>query len=95
VCRVFADANSAIEAKLLFNPSGWANNTSIHLELLDPAGAVASQRSFDRTEQGGSLQLQAKNLGFYTFLLQSSNTPAAQKETPYTLHVSYLAPRSI
>ncbi len=95
VCRVFADANSAIEAKLLFNPSGWANNTSIQLEVRDPAGAVVSQRSFDRTQQGGSLQLQAKNLGFYTFLLQSSNTPAAQKETPYTLRVSYLAPRSI
>jgi alpha-amylase len=60
VCRVFAEANKAIGAKLLFNPSGWTNNTAIHLEILDPSAAIAGQRSFDRTASGESLQFQTK-----------------------------------
>jgi alpha-amylase len=94
VCRVFADANTAIEAKLFYNPSSWANNTAIHLQVLEPSGTVAAQRTFDRTMIGASLKVQAKNRGFHTFILQSSNTPASQKETPYTLRISYSAPQN-
>src|SRR5215470_15853271 len=39
VCRITVDANTSIEAKLLFNSSHWAANTNIELQVLDPAGA--------------------------------------------------------
>jgi alpha-amylase len=95
ICKVSADANTSIEATLLYNSSPWAANTTIEVRALDPSGAVAAQRTFDRTMSGSSLKLQAKSKGSYTFLLQSSNTPAAQTETPYTLRVSYMAPQRI
>jgi alpha-amylase len=95
VCSVFAKAESAIEAKLLFDPSQWTSTTAIHLEVRDPLGGVAAQRSFDRAARGASLQFQAKTQGLHTFLVQSQNTPAAVKETPYTLRVSYTAPQNL
>lgn len=93
VCRVFAETNSAIEAKLFFNPAGWTNNTAIRLEVHDPGGVIVALRSFDRTASGESLQLRTKAKGFQTFLVQSANTPVAQNVTPYALRVSYLAPQ--
>jgi alpha-amylase len=94
VCRVYAEANSLIDAKLLFNASHWASNTAIHLQVLEPAGVVAAQRSFDRTMSGASVKLQSKATGFHTLLVESSNTPASQEETPFTLRVSYSAPKN-
>jgi hypothetical protein len=62
--------------------------------VLEPSGTVAAQRTFDRTMTGASLKVQAKGRGFHTLILQSSNTPASQKETPYTLRISYSAPQN-
>ena len=92
VCRVYAEANTAIEGKLLFDASNWAQNTILRVRVVNPAGATATQHNFDRTMSGASLNLQAGGKGFYTLLLQSVNLPASQKETPYTLRVSYMAP---
>ena len=93
VCRVYADANTALEAKLLFNASNWTGNTSIQLQILEPGGAIAEHRGLDRTMSGGSVKIQTKRRGFHALVVQSVNTPASQKETPYTLRVSYSAPR--
>jgi alpha-amylase len=94
VCKITADANTSIEAKLLFNSSRWAANTNIELEVLAPAGTAAGQKTFDRNMSGASLNLHAQSKGPYTFLLKSTNTPSAQSETPFTLRLSYMAPQT-
>ncbi len=95
VCRVFADANTSIEAKLQYDSSNWANNTSIELQALTPTGEVAAQRNFDRTMSGASLKIQTKTKDFLAFTVQSANTPAGQQEIPYTLRISYMAPQAL
>jgi alpha-amylase len=95
VCRVYADSNSTIDARLLFNPSGWTGNTRIDLEVHDPSGKVVAQKGFDHTASGDTVPFRAQAKGFYAFLVRSANTPGAVKDTPYTLRVSYSAPQTL
>jgi hypothetical protein len=54
-----------------------------------------AQKNFGRTASGSTLQFQAQAKGFYAFVVRSANTPAAVKDTPYTLRVSYSAPQTL
>jgi alpha-amylase len=94
VRRVYAEANTTIEGKLLFNASKWANNTGLQLQVLGPSGAVVAQRSFDRTMSGTLVKLVTGSKSLCTFMLQSANTPASQTKTPYTLRIAYTAPQN-
>jgi alpha-amylase len=96
VCRVFADAQQDIQGELFFDASHWAQNTSIHLQLDDPGGAVAAQKVYNAsTAQGAALSFKTQQKGFHTFRIQSANTPAQNKAPSYKLRAKYLAPQTV
>jgi alpha-amylase len=95
VCRISAEANTGVEARLSFDAATFGNDTEIEVVCQDPNGVAAGRRRFDRSEQGAALQFQSRHQGFHTFFVQAANAPAGDKELAYTLRVSYRAPQTI
>ena len=94
VCRIYPDAHTSIDASLRFTPKNWSSNTTIQLQMLDPSGATVGERTFDRTMSGASLKLEANARGFHSMMLQLANSPTPQQGIPYTLRISYSAPKN-
>jgi alpha-amylase len=95
VCRVAADAHTKIVGKLEFDGSHWASDTSIQLELHDPAGTIAARRTFDRKSSGATLAFDPSASGLYKWVVRSTNTPGFVKQTPFTLTVTYTASQTL
>jgi alpha-amylase len=95
VCRVFADAHTDIEARLVFDASHWTPNTQITLELHDQNKTLKAHRTFDRNASGASLKFNAESKGFHAFLIRSSNTPAPVRQTAFKLLATYQAPQRL
>ncbi len=95
VCRVFAEANTSIEARFFFDTAHWSAATSIQLELEDPAGSVVTAKKFDQSAaQGAGFRFQAVARGFHSFFVEASSTPPDNKMPSYRLSVTYTAPQT-
>jgi len=96
VSRVWAAAGKPIKGALKFDATGWTGDTSITLELTDPAGAKLAAKDYKKTTpQGESLGSTAAATGFHSFKIRSTNTPAANPMPSYTLSVTYQAPQEL
>ncbi len=95
VCRIFAEVDTAIEAKLFFDIADWSATTSIQLELENPAVATVATKQFEEaTAQGSGFRFQVVNRGFHSFFVEASSTPPANKTPSYRLRVIYTAPQT-
>ncbi|MCA1685687.1 MAG: hypothetical protein LC745_06805 [Planctomycetia bacterium] len=96
VGRVWAAAGKPIKGALKFDKTNWAADTSIDLELTDPAGVKLASKTYVKgTPQGTALSADAGPTGFHTFKIRSSNTPSGNPMPSYTLSVTYQAPREL
>jgi alpha-amylase len=96
VCRVYVDAGRPIKGALRFGTKGWSDTTSITLEVDDPSGAKLASHVYKRaTPQGEAVTANAGAVGFCTFKIRSADTPASNTRPPYTLSVTYRAPREL
>jgi alpha-amylase len=95
VCRVFATANSSVEARLFFDSASWNDTTSIEVTATDTQGQPRASHKYTRLAQGTPLQFSAGPTGFYSFFIQASATPTKNPTPSFRLHVSYEAPQTL
>jgi hypothetical protein len=95
VSRVYAAAGQSISGSLYYDTSSWTSSTSIGLEIDRPDGSVLSTGTYtNATAQGTSVTATTPMPGFYTWKIQSFNTPADNPKPSYWLKVSYTAPQA-
>jgi hypothetical protein len=96
VCRVFAQANTKLDARFFFDTSHWTPATAIEPTVEDPDGGRASGQEFNRgTGQGIGVQLNVRKKGFHSFFVQAANTPTTNKAPSYKLSLTYTAPQTL
>jgi alpha-amylase len=96
ICRVFVEAQQAIESELFFDTSHWTAATAVQLDLHGPDDARVAGRSYDlSTAQGSPLSFKAQQKGFHTFRIRSSGAPANNPAPSFRLRVRYLAPQAL
>jgi alpha-amylase len=96
VGRVWVAKDSPIKGALKFDATGWTGDTSITLELINPAGVKLATKNYARsTPQGEPFVATAAATGFHTFQIRSTNTPVANPMPSYTLSVTYQAPQEL
>jgi galactose oxidase len=91
--RIWCAANSPMRAVLKPVTDGWTAATAISVQLLAPDNTVLITQAYTlQTPPGTALQAVTGAEGFYTFRLTSSNTPAANPNSAFTLSTTYTAP---
>jgi alpha-amylase len=96
VCRVFAQTNTDVQARLFFDTSNWTAATNIELDVEDPGSKRIARRQFDRgTAQGSALLFKVENAGFHSFFVQAASTSPENRTPSYRLSVTYTAPQTI
>jgi alpha-amylase len=94
VCRVFAAANTRLQARLSFDATQWTPATAIQLDIESPQGGKLLSQKFGQAESNGpSVEVQAPSKGFYSIFVVSTNTPARNKAPLYKVTVGYTAPQ--
>ncbi|HLX92416.1 MAG TPA: galactose oxidase-like domain-containing protein [Puia sp.] len=92
VGRVWCAANSAVNARLISDTTGWTNASAIQLELLGPNNQVLAQQTFNENEvKNALLNANVATTGFHTFRLRLTGTPDPAIGSPFKLSVSYMA----
>lgn len=95
VCRIFAAANTSIEARFFFDAANWLAATSIQLDLENPAGVTVGTKKFgESAAQGSGFNFQTVVQGFHSFFVEASSTPPANTAPGYRLRVTYTAPQT-
>ena len=91
VCRVWASANSRIDASLEFDDTDWTDATTIVVALEGPKGANLSNVVYTRAVRN-PLTGATTEEGWHTFWIRSNNTPPSNEKPSYKLTVTYTAP---
>jgi alpha-amylase len=96
VSRIWCDARTPLIAAVTINKTGWAQNTSLTLDLFDPTGAQIDEQKFDRRSQPDTaLRTIIRTQGYHAFSVRLANAPDPDKTVPYTLSVTYTASRRL
>ena len=93
VSRIWVASGTQITASLSFDHTGWTSTTQIEVKLADPSGANLLSKSYAAGSNGDQISATASAEGWYTFDIQSRNTPAASQKPTYKLTVNYTAPK--
>jgi len=96
ICRVFVQAQQAIESELFFDTSHWTSATAVQLDLHGPDDAKVAGRRYDlSTAQGAPLSFKAQQRGFHAFRIQSGSAPVSNPAPSFKLRVKYVAPQTL
>ncbi|RYD85850.1 MAG: T9SS type A sorting domain-containing protein, partial [Sphingobacteriales bacterium] len=102
VCRIWVDNNQTITAALLdYNTTGWAENTSLHMELnktsLDNKTHVKlASRTFNSNQKGQTLTYTtaAGGHGYYSIWVKGNNLPDSTSNWWFNLQNTYTASKT-
>jgi alpha-amylase len=93
VCRLWAAKGKAIRAEFDYDTKAWTDQTTITLEVGDPAGNRQATRTYTKdTVPGTALEAVAPAMGWHTFQVRAANTPSQNRRPKYKLRVTYQAP---
>jgi alpha-amylase len=94
VCRVFAEANTRLQARFSFDATQWTPATAIQLEIESPQGSkLLSQKLGQAQSNNSSVEVKTPSKGFYSFFVMSMNVPAQNKAPRFKVAVNYTAPQ--
>jgi alpha-amylase len=94
-CRVFPEASTQLSVRLAADTANWTAATSIKVTVTGPDGASVGSRTFDRTAQGSTLDVEVRAKGFHSLSLEAANTPAQNRNPSYVLGTNYTAPQTL
>ena len=95
VGRLWVAAGTPVSASLSFDNSNWSSDTSITLELRDPAGAKIASRDFGKADLNAKLEAVSGPTGFYAYQIRSTGTPPQNVKPSYRLTLTYQAPQQL
>jgi len=94
VCRINVGAGKPISGALYYDTTSWSSNTSIYLELDGPTGSIVGTSAYtSTTAQGTALSAKSTTAGWYTWKIESFNTPTANPKPAYWLRATYTSPQ--
>lgn len=94
--QVYVQSGKSVSGALSFDTTGWTSGTAITLQLLNPSGTVIGTKTYTSgTAQGSALAATASANGYYTYNIESANTPSSNLKPSYSLRVTYTAPQTL
>ena len=96
VGRVWVRRGASVTGSLFFDVRQWTQDSTIHLEMLDPKGNVVASGDYHAsTPQGTAIHATAAERGFFTFRIRATKTPQANSRPSFRLKVTYTATQSL
>jgi hypothetical protein len=96
VCRIFAEAQSQLEATFSFDATDWTAETVIQLDI-DAAqgGAILSHKFGSAASKGSTVTAKTLSKGFCEIFVQVTHAPAGNKTPQFKLTMTYTAPQKL
>jgi len=95
VCRIFVDANTQLQVRLVFDASAWTPTTAIQLDVESPNGGILISKKFAKTDAVGSVaEAKTPTKGFHSIFVTSSGTPGQNKSPRYKVTARFTAPQT-